>query len=162
LRKGSFAQADKRGLRIVILPQSICDPREDIPSRTVVFVRERESLKHFPGSILAPDMAFALTSTITVPDRVKRKGVFLRSDHESLFGSPTGSDPINLAHCWQEYVMLAAENEQVITDRLHFAIAALLVRRKVVILPNSYHKNRSMWDTWLKDQGCEFETTVKA
>lgn len=158
-RKGGFIQAEKRGLRIVILPQSICDPNEYMPSQTIVFVRERESLRHFPDGRIAPDMSFALTADIPLRAPQKRRGVFLRSDHESVFGRPSGSDSVRIAKNWREYIELASENEEVVTDRLHFAIASLMAGRKTILLPNAYHKNKSMWDSWLKDVGCGFENT---
>lgn len=157
LRRDGFDQAERRGLRIVILPQSIFAVHECIPFTTVVFVRERESLNYFPDSKLAPDMSFALTTDIPLPAPQARRGVFMRSDQESVFGMPTGTDPTVIAKTWPEYIELAAKHEEIITDRLHFAVAALLAERKTTLLPNSYHKNESMWDTWLRDMGCAFE-----
>jgi hypothetical protein len=31
-----------------------------------------------------------------------------------------------------------------------------------VLLPNSYHKNRSMYETWLRDLGCMFAPEPRA
>jgi hypothetical protein len=46
--------------------------------------------------------------------------------------------------------------EHIVTDRLHFAIAGLMTGRDVSLLPNGYHKNRSMYETWLEDLGCHW------
>lgn len=155
-----FNQASNRGLPIVILPQSMCNPDERIPKNAVVFVRDTESLKHCPSSRLAPDMAFALTTNIQLCTPVRKRGVFLRSDCESMFGSPLGTDPINIASGWREYIRLASENEEIVTDRLHFAVCSILAGRRTTLVKNSYHKNQSMWETWLRDMGCLFCTEI--
>ena len=157
-RKAHFEQAGMRKLPIVILPQSICCPKESIPEEAVVFVRDRISLEHYPKARLAPDMAFAMTAEMSLYKPVRRKGVFLRSDCESVFGSPFGTDPASIAGGWVEYIRLASENEEVVTDRLHFATCSILAGRKTTLVQNSYHKNQSMWETWLKDMGCLFCT----
>ena len=54
----------------------------------------------------------------------------------------------------KEYILLAARYETIFTNRLHFAIAGLIAGRKVTLLPNSYFKNKSIWECWLKDLGC--------
>jgi len=158
VRKPHFDQASDRSLPIVILPQSICNPDERIPKNAVVFVREVESLRHCPKARLAPDMAFALTTNLQLYSPNRKRGVFLRSDCESVFGSPFGTDPVNIANGWVEYIRLASENEEVVTDRLHFTMCSILAGRKTTILRNSYHKNQSMWETWLKNMGCLFGT----
>ena len=45
---------------------------------------------------------------------------------------------------------LAGRHRRVVTNRLHFAIAALLQGRSAALTANGYHKNRSMFDTWLR------------
>ncbi|MFZ0488311.1 MAG: hypothetical protein WAL83_15050, partial [Arenicellales bacterium] len=62
-------------------------------------------------------------------------------------------DPVTNNNTPLEYVEFASLFEHVVTDRLHFAISALLARRKVALLPNSTGKNRAMYETWLRDLG---------
>lgn len=54
----------------------------------------------------------------------------------------------------------------IITDRLHAALMGWMLGREVVMLPNSYHKNRSFFDTWFadigKDGGIHWADTVEA
>jgi exopolysaccharide biosynthesis predicted pyruvyltransferase EpsI len=40
----------------------------------------------------------------------------------------------------------------VISDRLHGALIAAMMRKKVVLLPVGYHKNRSFYETWLRSR----------
>ena len=65
-------------------------------------------------------------------------------------------DPAAMTSSWQEYVSLAARYQHVITDRLHFAIGALLAGREATLLANSYPKNRSIYDAWLANIGCKW------
>lgn len=149
-------QAWGRGLPVVILPQSICNPTELLPENVVVFAREMVSQGHFPGSILAPDLSLALDVDLDFGKPIYGRGVFLRKDHESVLGGSLGVDPITVTDDWKEYIILASEYSEVITDRLHFAIASMLAGRKTILMDNSYHKNKSMWVTWLRDLGCQF------
>ncbi len=141
-------------LPLTILPQSFTS-REDQPFKRV-YVRERASLALHRRGILAPDLALGLrVECSVVPD--KEFGLFLRRDREGVM--PRGwfpRDPVRMCETPQQYLALAARYARIVTDRLHFAICGLLLGRRTTLLPNSYHKNASMYETWLKDLGCEF------
>jgi exopolysaccharide biosynthesis predicted pyruvyltransferase EpsI len=140
---------------VVILPQSWMS-EEDKPYIRL-WCRERDSLQ-FAGenAKLAPDLALGLRWH-NEQEIIHESGVFLRKDAEGLFKNiPCDGDPIEMAKNHSDYLKLAASYGKIVTDRLHFAIAGLICGRKVTLLPNSYHKNKSMWETWLKDLGCEW------
>lgn len=142
------------GLPLTILPQSFTS-REDRPFHRV-YVRERASLRLHPPGILAPDLALGLRVACSVP-LDKECGLFLRRDCEGVV--PRGwfaRDPVRMCQTPQQYLALAARYARIVTDRLHFAICGLLLGRRTTLLPNCYHKNTSMYETWLKDLGCEF------
>ncbi len=149
----------KLGLPTTVLPQSFTS-REDRHYHRV-FVRERTSMSLAGNGILAPDLALGLDYVSTVsPSR--RRGVFLRGDSEGVV--PRGwlaRDPVRRCRTARQYLELAARYEHLVTDRLHFAISALLVGRRVTLLPNVYHKNRSMFETWLQALGCEFAADAR-
>ena len=158
------------GLPLTIFPQSFTSP-EDRPYRRV-YVRERASQALHPQGILAPDLALGLNCG-PYPAPRRRLGVHLRKDAER--GIPRNwfprdwfprdwfpRDPVKLCRTPNEYLQLAARYESIVTDRLHFAICGLLLGRQVVLLPNSYHKNRSMYETWLRDLGCMFAPEPKS
>ncbi|MCZ2343215.1 MAG: polysaccharide pyruvyl transferase family protein [Bacteroidales bacterium] len=142
------------GRPITVLPQSFTHP-EPLPYARV-FVRDTASLIHRPDAILAPDLALGLTIRVDgEPDQ--DVGLWLRQDQESQFPNHSSlGDPIRVVRSTQDYLRLAARFRHVITDRLHFAIAALLCGRQATLLPNNYPKNRSVYDTWLKDLGCRW------
>ncbi|MGD9126933.1 MAG: polysaccharide pyruvyl transferase family protein [Planctomycetia bacterium] len=147
------------GIPVTIFPQTF-NSREDRPYHRV-YVRERESLKYCEQGILAPDLALGLNYQTRTKPRHKL-GVFLRKDPERRSKMRWFKrDPAKMCQRPTEYLELAAQYERIITDRLHFAISGLIVGRDVTLLPNSYHKNRSMHETWLTALGCRFAETLK-
>jgi exopolysaccharide biosynthesis predicted pyruvyltransferase EpsI len=146
----------KTGLPITVFPQTFVGNDEDLSGYKKIFVRERQSLALSDRFELAPDMAMGLGNVPPLAKGAEPMGVFLRRDMESRFSVqyPSLGDPAQLCTTWEEYLELAALFEHVITDRLHFAIAALLQNRRATLLPNSYFKNRAVFDTWLRDFEC--------
>jgi hypothetical protein len=140
------------GRPVTVLPQSFTGPDELPYAR--VFAREFDSLRLRADARLAPDLALALeVSAPGAPDL--GEGVWLRADGEALFASaPSRGDPARACRTPAEYLRLAARHRHVVTDRLHFAVAALLCGRRATLLPNRYHKNRAMHACWLDRLGC--------
>jgi hypothetical protein len=142
------------GLPITVFPQSFTS-REDRPYRRV-YVRERASLALCPGGIIAPDLALGLHPPECLPP-VHGLGIFLRRDAERLARFRWFRiDPARRCQTPQAYLALAATCERIVTDRLHFAICGLLAGRQTTLIANDYHKNASMYDTWLRSLGCRF------
>lgn len=165
-RRNVVQQANMRGLPIIVLPQSVWQPEtEPVPSGTrVFFARERASQLLVPGARLGPDIALGYSPT-RLPEASFDVGVFLRADSEALFAPRSGQsagDPVRqvtyerLDKTVYEFFSLAAAYRELVTDRLHFAICGLIAGRRVTLLPNCYHKNRSMYETWLSDIGCHW------
>lgn len=148
----------KYGIPITIFPQSFTT-QEDRPYRQV-FVRERGSLRYCAHGVLAPDLALGLNYRTSTRPRYEL-GVFLRNDIERSVQAPRSKcDPAAMCGEPSEYLELAAQYERIVTDRLHFAICGLIVGRHTTLLPNAYHKNRSMHETWLGALGCRFAVTL--
>lgn len=145
-------------LPTTIFPQSFTSKDEDISSYKQVYVRERTSLKIDPSLILAPDLALGYEDVNTVMPPEFETGLFLREDVERKVQDDNLSicDPASI--CWHptDYLNLASRFSHVYTDRLHFAIAALITGRQATLLPNTYYKNRAMYETWLADLGCHW------
>ena len=146
------------GLPVTIFPQSFTRNDENTDCFKHVFVREKASMKFNRDFILAPDMALGMKIPEKFDCPVLETGLFLRKDAEScLHQNPSALvDPILVSKTIDEYLGLASMFENIITDRLHFAIAGLMAGRNVTLLPNSYHKNRSIYETWLHDLGCHW------
>jgi exopolysaccharide biosynthesis predicted pyruvyltransferase EpsI len=172
-RAACVADADRMGLPSLVLPQSACG-RSKTPTAAFVFAREAPSLDLLRAagyaSELAPDMALYADPDLILggpaPAPAERVGVLLRRDHEShgLAGTERGgggggfdpADPRRAATA-AHYLLLAARYERIVTDRLHFAVAGLMLGRHVTLRPNCYHKNRGMYDAWLRGLGCAWE-----
>ncbi len=149
-------RASQMGLPVTVLPQSFTDPHEDVDLYDTVWVRERASLAICPSARLAPDLAMSARLPARSEAIVRKCGVYLRQDTEALFPEQRSNigDPERLSTNLAAYLDLIAPFERIVTDRLHFAIAAMLMQRQATLLPNSYNKNRSMWETWLGELGC--------
>ncbi|MFV0442512.1 MAG: polysaccharide pyruvyl transferase family protein [Planctomycetaceae bacterium] len=155
IRHRTVANAQSRGIPLIVLPQSLMAP-EPGPFETV-YVRERASLQHCPTGVLAPELALGYDYAPPATPAVEPMGMFLRADIERRVRPFPGTpDPAKLCRTPGDYLALASRYGHIITDRLHFAICGLLNQRRVTLLPNSYHKNRSIWETWLSDLGCEW------
>lgn len=152
------ARALALGKPVTVLPQTFTDEDEDITPYHRVYVRERTSLARQPGTLLAPDLALGLRPPWIDEGVAAATGVWLRTDRERQVPACRASlgDPALVSDSVSDYLGLASCFEHVVTDRLHFAIASLLVGRKTTLLPNSYHKNRSLYETWLRDLGCRW------
>lgn len=148
------------GLPVTIFPQSFLGDEQRTFHR--VYVRETASLRFAPNAILAPDLALGLNPGKAFPAQ-HRLGIFLRKDQEAGEKQPWFSvDPIKLARTPDQYLRFAAQYETLITNRLHLAVCGILMDRNVILLPNSYHKNASLHETWLADLGCQFADSLEA
>ena len=146
------------GLPTTIFPQSFTSDDEDITPYRQVYVRENTSLQVGPTLKLAPDLALGYEDVNTLMPPEFETGLFLREDVERIVHNDNRSicDPASI--CWKpaDYLNLASQFAHIYTDRLHFAIAALITGRQATLLPNSYYKNRAMHETWLADLGCQW------
>ena len=64
-------------------------------------------------------------------------------------------EPATLTATAEDYIRMASCYRVVHTDRLHFAIAAMIAGREARLYPNSYFKNEAMYHLWLKGRRCQ-------
>ncbi|MGM5483023.1 MAG: polysaccharide pyruvyl transferase family protein [Nanobdellota archaeon] len=69
-------------------------------------------------------------------------------------------DPIQYNYSFKEWVTFHIIANSLITNRLHSAIMGALMDVDTTILPNSYHKNRSVWEYSLKNKGVKWEYDI--
>ncbi len=147
------------GKPVVILPSTFTDTDPTTGYYQHVYVRERGSLAYHPSGTLVPDLALAVEHTKAGPP-VNSGGVFLRHDGEANFGSlPCAADPHG-RQSLPAYLAMAERQAYIVTDCLHFAIAGLYYQRPVTLLPGAIHKNRSMWEAWLRDLRVQWRERV--
>jgi len=150
--------------KIVILPHTIFGEKQievlnNISSKLTVFCREKVSAKFLEDKLthgkvyLWHDCVFYNT----FPLMPTGKGILnsFRSDKESILHTLPESN-IDLSHNGyatkplDELISILQEYEQVNTDRLHIAIGATLLGKRVRLFPNSYYKNKAVFDYSLK------------
>jgi hypothetical protein len=135
-----------------------------LPGDIPVFVRDRfESWKVVPQARFCHDMAFYLA--LVAPDRLlanrvtpsRELGLFFRTDNEardhglaSLSGNVDisalgihSSDP-------REFLRMIDQFSIVATDRLHVAIGATLLGKRVLITEGNYFKIRAVFNSSMK------------
>lgn len=119
-----------------------------------VWCREARSPEIIGKGTFAHDLALAYRPSLKAT-RENGMGLFFRQDTEAT-KAPAGNigDPVAMCRSHYDYLRLAGSYRHVHTNRLHFAIAALIMGNQATLYPNSYHKNRSVWEASLKDLGC--------
>lgn len=140
----------------VVLPQSIMRSTPALEAADEVWLRDDESQKLFPSGRRAPDLALAYRPSLSGNHELGA-GVFFRQDAEATsVPAENFADPVAGCRTHYDYLRLAGSYSTLVTNRLHFAIAGLIMGAAVTLHPNAYHKNRSVWDANLKDLGCGF------
>src|SRR5262245_16975852 len=158
--------------RVVVLPHSIVGNANlfrSLQDRVHIFARELTTYRFLTNIgipqervFLADDMAFGLTDELRGAGQASNRAVLicLREDVESAlpFKHPKSNfdvskliihhwdDPVVAHHATQILLKIVADYEMIVTDRLHVAIAGALQGRQVKMLPNGYHKNRSVFE----------------
>ncbi|MEK7506927.1 MAG: polysaccharide pyruvyl transferase family protein [Patescibacteria group bacterium] len=145
---------------IIILPHTISGEKQvevlnNTLSKLTVFCREKVSAGFLENKLtngeiyLWHDCAFYNT----FPPTPLGKGALnvFRSDKESIL-SKLPELNIDLAYSGyatkslNELIDTLKKYEQINTDRLHIAIGATLLQRHVRLFPNSYYKNKAVFD----------------
>ena len=149
---------------IIILPHTIFGEKQidilnHISSKLVVFCREKTSARFLDGRLtrgkvyLWHDCAF-YNKLIRCPEGVGVLNAF-RSDVESKQKKlPELNNDLSYNGYAQkpldELIKIIEKYKQINTDRLHIAICATLLGKKVRLFPNSYYKNKAVFDYSLK------------
>ena len=85
--------------------------------------------------------------------------LFRSQDFSQLEGIPL--DPALYATSFEHWLRLHAGARQIISSRTHSAIAGSILGKPTIMLPGSYHKNRSIWEYVLKDRGVVWGETLE-
>ena len=143
-----------------------------LSDKLIIFCREKTSYElcaltnnlNTKNIFLAEDMAFHIPKDFYVPF-IEKKGFgeayCFRTDSESanLVPIPINNRDISLSwngDLWHNKDLVSSvvrsllaylcQFESIRTDRLHIAILGSLIQRKVFLYPNSYYKNRSVYE----------------
>lgn len=75
----------------------------------------------------------------------------IRDVHD--FGPGITLDPARYCNSFEHWVKVHARAREIITTRTHSAVIGAILGKKTILYPNSYHKNRSIWEYSLRDMG---------
>jgi exopolysaccharide biosynthesis predicted pyruvyltransferase EpsI len=159
IRAAVIAQAGPRR-QCLVFPQSAFQPEPAlVDPRVTVWCRDAVSQlilqRAGTRTVLVPDIALYMDDVIPKKplgeDRfyIKRApGIDAETiDHHIDLDCRT--EDLTFARPLEQIVAVLEPYEFVISDRLHGGLIALMMRKKVVLLPVGYHKIRSFYDTWL-------------
>lgn len=140
-----------------VLPSTFALPNP--PKKGIMFRRDKNnSIEFNPESRFCHDMAFYIALRTNVDNYVfappkNPVGVFMRTDHESKFGSasvPLGNVDLSLEgdHMsnGDDFLRRVAAFETIYTDRLHVCIAGIITGRKVKLVTGSYFKIKAIYE----------------
>lgn len=138
---------------IIVLPSTF-DQTFDLKGVTWYCRDKYESQEYMPLATFCHDMAFYL-GRMECPDGTGT-GLFFRTDKERKGSFPIPEGSIDLSvhgnHLSPVYPFFAeiAKYREIRTDRLHVAIGACLLGKKVQLFANGYFKNRSIYKSSLE------------
>jgi exopolysaccharide biosynthesis predicted pyruvyltransferase EpsI len=69
-------------------------------------------------------------------------------------------DPIDVSSSFDEWVDFHARAKKLVTNRTHSTILGSILGVPTVMLPNNYHKNRSIWEFSLRDRGVQWSDKI--
>ena len=144
--------------------------------RFFLFARERTSFelvtrtKTLPCNaeiILEHDTAFNLRREDVLTEIVEPKGPVcyaIRHDKERPEGQGfnylSWIDPIDISDTFEQWVRFHARSSALVTNRTHSTILGTLLGIPTTMLPNGYHKNRSIWEHSLAARGVEWRDSI--
>ena len=158
--------------------------RRDLDRRVSeeIFLFTREAVSHTAVSEIAGEDAHALLDhdtalNLTSSDllrlapgegtRARRRYPLyaIREDKEWLdvgrfnpLRSPL--DPIAFCRSFEHWLQLHLSARRIVTNRLHSAICGSGLGTPTTLLPNSYYKNRGVWELSLKERGVQWQDAM--
>ncbi len=126
------------------------------------YAREIQSLAELGENVdsaFCPDLAFFFAVPAFKQSNLKVLHAF-RSDKEGFgFGNTLNFNSdisIESPHTADDFVRDISNYSKILTDRAHVAIIGLMLGCDVRLFPNRYHKNRSLFESYLQKLGCRW------
>jgi exopolysaccharide biosynthesis predicted pyruvyltransferase EpsI len=149
--------------RCLVFPQSALQPEPAlVDPRVTVWCRDATShaILRDAGTrtALVPDIALFMDELI--PKRpggeqlffIKRKPGGDAESIDNAIDLGCACADLTLNQPLDRIIATLEPYETVVSNRLHGALIALMMRKKVVLLAVGYHKSRSFYETWLADE----------
>lgn len=146
--------------RIIILPHTINGKKQknilsQLKNNCTIFCREEKSYefvkKYFTGKLyLWHDCAFYNNLTIYEKPGKGILNVFRQDCESAQTKTPRKNIDISINGWCQkplnDFLKKISAHEEIRTDRLHVAIASMLLNKKTILYPNSYYKNLAVYN----------------
>jgi len=113
------------------------------------------------------DTALNLQPSDFDPSHIKQKYSLyaIRTDKEmcptqkqNVFS--TRLDPVPYCLSFEEWFLLHARAKEIVTNRLHSSILGSILGKCTTLMPNSYHKNRSVWEFSLASRNVHWRESL--
>jgi exopolysaccharide biosynthesis predicted pyruvyltransferase EpsI len=144
--------------------------------RFFLFAREKTSfdlvnkIRALPRKaevVLEHDTALNLLREDVLTENVERKGPVcyaIRHDKERPEGQGfnylSWIDPIDISDTFEQWVRFHARSNALVTNRTHSTILGTILGIPTTMLPNGYHKNRSIWEHSLSERGVQWRESI--
>jgi len=69
-------------------------------------------------------------------------------------------DPVTYCRSFNEWFLLHARAKEIVTNRLHSSILGSILGKRTTLMPNSYHKNRSVWEFSLANRDVNWRESL--
>lgn len=117
--------------------------------------------------ILEHDTALNLLKEDVLREDIEQKGPVcyaIRHDKErpegQAFNYLSWIDPIDISDTFEQWVRFHARASALVTNRTHSTILGTILGIPTTMLPNGYHKNRSIWEHSLSQRGVEWRESI--
>ena len=150
-----YARRISKRFKLIVLP-STYEHSFSIPNTTFFRRDQYESKQNMPHSFFSHDMAFYIGNEYLTEAPGRGEGYFFRTDIESAINggvpeenndiSSNGNEFSNVSNFFQEINKFST----VYTDRLHVAIAALLLKKETHLYAGKYFKNKAVFMSSIK------------
>ena len=143
--------------------ESIFEGIDCLAERIILFAREtvsynviRMKAPSWVEVIHDHDTALNLTLSDFETSGVRHmRLIALRRDKEAppALVPPDSIDLVRSCECFEDWLSLHTAAEEIVTNRLYSAIVGVILGHSVTLLPNSYFKNRAVWEDSLAQKG---------
>lgn len=97
----------------------------------------------------------------SIKNKINKTFYAIRNDAESTHHMRFNilsfwGDPVSNSSTFEEWLELHDSVEEIVTNRLHSSIVGTILKKNVCLLPNSYFKNRGIWEYSLRDMNVKW------
>ena len=154
--QNTYVEKLSRRFKVIVLPSTYESTIK--LKNTIFFARDKyQSLTNIPTPYFTHDMAFYIGSMFYKGSRGSGIGYFYREDKESAGMLELDNTNNDISHKGNHYTPVKdffseIDNyETVYTDRLHVAIAAVLLKKKLHWYPGNYFKSEAVYKSSVKE-----------